>query len=171
MDQLQQQNILSLLGTRKFTLILSNQAILTEDIESRYIGNENLSVNLNQFMYQASQSSVTFQELRGLSFLVLTNIGSWNKIINQNIPETKFLYQQQQETFSEITKYSDFPFFSTNLSDLNPTFEQLQNDEDNRVKIPITDNDAHMTIYGSYLKSQRQSLNNVLEKIIQNWPK
>lgn len=166
-----QQNVLDLLTSRKFTLVLSNQEILTDKIESYFLGTEDLFVNLNQFMYQANQPAVTFKELKGLSFLVLNDIGAWNDVITKNIPETKFLYQQQPATFSEITKYSDFPFFSTNLYKFDPLFDQRGNDEDGRIELPITDNVAHMAIYGSYLKSQQLKIKPILTKIVQNWPK
>ncbi|MFD0897843.1 LysR family transcriptional regulator [Loigolactobacillus binensis] len=168
--QLQQTNIPDLLNRRKFTLLLSDQEIFTDQIESRFLGTERLAVNLNQFMYQANQSAITFKELKGLSFLVLADIGAWNNVINQNIPETKFLYQQQSATFSEITKYSDFPFFSTNLSKFDPQFDQRNNSEDSRIELPITDDAAHMPIYGSYLKSQKPALKVILTEIVQNWP-
>lgn len=108
-----QQNVLDLLTSRKFTLVLSNQEILTDKIESYFPGTEDLFVNLNQFMYQANQPAVTFKELKGLSFLVLNDIGAWNDV---------------------ITKYSDFPFFSTNLSKFDPLFDQRGNDEDGRIE-------------------------------------
>ena len=100
------------------TLIITNQELQTNEIEARYLGTERLSVNLDQFTYQANQTSVTFQELKGLSFVVLGDISLWRAIIQDNIPQAKFLYQAPTTAFTEITKYSNFPYFSTNLSNL-----------------------------------------------------
>ena len=35
----------------------------------------------------------------------------WKNIIEENIPNAKFLYQQDNDTFMEISRYSSFPFF------------------------------------------------------------
>lgn len=169
--QLQQGSLEALLTSRKFNLLLSNQEIMTSEVESQFIGIERLSVNLNKFMYQANQPEITFSELSGLSFLVLDDIGIWKDIIQQNISNTKFLYQPEADTFAEITKYSDFPFFSTNISDLDPQFQQYNLAEDNRITIPITDKAARVEIYANYLKNQRQLVSPVIQQIRTHWPK
>lgn len=170
-SKLQQGSLEKLLTSRKFTLLLSNQEIITSEVESQFIGVEHLSVNLNKFMYQANQSEIAFSELSGLSFLVLDDIGIWKDIIQQNIPNTKFLYQPEADTFTEITKYSDFPFFSTNISKLDPQFQQRNPAEDNRITIPITNQDAQLEIYVNYLKNQRQLVSPIIQQIRNHWPK
>lgn len=76
---------------RQASFIFSNQEILTAGIESRFIGTENLVVHLQRFMYRANQPSITFAELKGISFVVLSAIGIWKDIIQQAIPDAKFL--------------------------------------------------------------------------------
>ena len=155
------------LTTHQFSLIFSNQEIQTDHIESLFIGEEHLDVNLDQFMYLASKQAVTFKELRGLSFIVLSDIGPWKQIIQDNIPEAKFLYQAQRDAMTEITKYSNFPYFSTNVTALEPN--RSTTDED-RVRVPITDDAATMPFYVSYLKSQRSQYRPILKKIVDLWP-
>lgn len=149
------------------SLVLSSHGLTTKQIESQYLGTESLAVNLDQFMYHANQATIRFQELRGLSFLVLQDIGQWRDIIQDQIPGANFLYQAEHTAFTEITQYSDFPYFSTNLSTAIPA-DQAAND--NRVRIPISDTAAQMPIYASYLRSQRQRVMPVLTMIRQAWP-
>ncbi|KRN28718.1 LysR family transcriptional regulator [Lactobacillus selangorensis] len=163
-------DIVPLLDQNQYTVILSDQEIFTDTVESRFLGTEDLTVNLNQFMYLANQPSVQFAELKGLSFLVLADIGPWNDIIKTNIPGAKFLYQQQADTFSELTKYSDFPFFSTNLSRFDPDFSKRLNEDDNRVAIPIADASAKMPVYANYLKRQKNSVAPLLKLAVHQWP-
>lgn len=151
------------------TLVLSDHELLTDDVESRYLGTESLAVNLDQFMYQANQPSVTFAELKGLSFLVLQDIGAWRAIIQREIPDAHFLYQAQRQAFTEITQYSDFPYFSTNLSAYDSQVPAMPR-EDNRVRRPISDASAHLPIYGSYLKAQRHRVTPVLRALTAAWP-
>ncbi|KRN83413.1 LysR family transcriptional regulator [Pediococcus ethanolidurans] len=158
-----------LISTNAYAGIISNQALATTTITSHYLGTEKLAVNLDKFMFQANQSTISFSELKDLSFVVLSDIGPWREIIQKEITDAKFLYQAQREAFAEITKYSDFPYFSTNLSAVDLSFTKLKNN-DNRVLIPITDSSAQMKIYFNYLKEQKKRVAPVITYIQHNWP-
>lgn len=159
------------LTTYAATVMLSDQDLQTATIESRYVGTERLAINLDKFMYQANQPTIRFAELRGLSFLVLQDIGVWRHIIQTEIPDAQFMYQAQRDAFLEITKYSDFPYFSTNLSPLDPDWQPaVSRPNDNRVRIPISDDRAQMPIYASYLTSQRPRVRPVIDQLMAAWP-
>lgn len=149
------------------SIIISDQEIQTDHIESRYLGTENLYVNLDKFMYLANSQQVSFKDLAGLSFVVLNDIGPWKEIIQKYIPNAKFLYQEEWAALTEITKYSNFPFFSTNITTVNP---RQRTSNDDRVRIPITDEAATMTFYASYLKTQKRALTPLITEISQKWP-
>lgn len=170
------------------TVIISNQALAAptvktapttaetptasapDAISATYLGTESLAVNLNQFMYQASQTTVSFADLTGISFLVLTEIGPWRQIIQHYIPQAKFLYQKEQAALTEISRYSDFPYFSTNLSPLDPAFQEKRSAHDSRVQIPISDPAAQMPVYANYLQRNRAQVKPLLEQLIHLWP-
>lgn len=152
------------------SLIFSNQELLTDTIESQYVGEERLQVNLDQFMYLANQATVTFDELKGLSFIVMRAIGPWSDIIKANIADAKFMYQDDREAFAEITAHSRFPFFATNLSQSEPTFDAQVKADTDRVAVPISDDSAQMPIYASYLLSQKQRLSPLIRQLQQQWP-
>ncbi|TYA03891.1 LysR family transcriptional regulator [Lactobacillus sp. CAB1-7] len=165
------QQITDALNNNQYTVIFSDQEIFTDEIESQYIGEERLQVNLDQFTYLANQPTVTFEELQGMSFIVMRAIGPWSAIIQDNIPEAKFMYQDDRDAFAEITKYSRFPFFTTNLSQSDPFFnEQVKNDKD-RVTVPISDDSVKMVVYANYLIAQKKHLAPMLSEIQQQWPK
>lgn len=152
--------------SHQYSLIITNQEIQTDLIESRYLGQERLFVNLDQFMYLANQQQVTFKELAGLSFVVLNEIGPWKQIIQNNIPKAKFLYQAEYDSMRELTKYTNFPFFTTNITNNDNTTY----DTSDSVRIPITDNTATMTFYAAYLKSQRKIIAPLAKKLAEIWP-
>ncbi|ANZ62892.1 LysR family transcriptional regulator [Secundilactobacillus paracollinoides] len=162
-------NLVALLDSNAFTLIFTNQEISTPTVESRFIGTENLAVNLDQFMYQANQTSVSFNNLKGLSFVVLGAIGPWRDIIQKAIPDATFMYQAEQEAMKQLTTYANFPYFTSNLSMLDPGFRQ-QLKEDDRVNLPITDESAHMPIYASYLKTEKRRVATVIQMMGAQWP-
>lgn len=164
---IQSQDVTKKLQELQYSLIFSQKEIQTEQIESVYVGQERLSVHLDKFMYLANQRSITFEELKGLSFVVMDDIGPWKTIVQDNIPNAKFLYQAQRDSLNEITKYTKFPYFTTNITNL--TDESKISDID-RVQIPITDSTAAMPFYTSYLKIQHPRLKPIVKRIIEIWP-
>lgn len=107
------------------------------------------------------QKTVTFKELRGLSFLVANDIGTWKDIIQDYIPKAKFLYQENLAALSELTQYSSFPVFRTNLSSI-----RINDDKnDGRRLIPISDEEATVEVYACYLKNNRHDLQVIFDKV------
>lgn len=160
----QPQDVLKGLESNQYTFCFTSHEIQTDQVESLYVGTEHLYVNLDRFMFLASKQAVSFKELQELSFIVLNDIGPWKQIIQNHIPNAKFLYQAEQDALTEITRYSNFPYFSTNVTVHEP---QHKND---RVPIPITDAAATMSFYISYLKTQRKRLQPVFKQLIALWP-
>ncbi|MCT4486504.1 LysR family transcriptional regulator [Levilactobacillus parabrevis] len=159
----------ALLTDNTYSLLFSSQPLQTSTVTSSYLGNERLSINLNRFMYQANQSSITFDELKNLSFLVLTDIGPWRAVIQHAIPNAKFLYQEQREAFEEISKYADFPYFSTNLSNSDAHFPK-PTPEDGRVRVPISDEQASIAVYAAYLRSNTAAVTPIITTLTEAWP-
>lgn len=159
----------ALLTNNTYSLLFSSQPLQTSTVTSSYLGNERLSINLNRFMYQANQSSITFNELKNLSFLVLTDIGPWRAVIQHAIPNAKFLYQEQREAFEEISKYADFPYFSSNLSNSDAHFPK-PTPEDGRVRVPISDERAHIAVYAAYLRSNTAVVKPIITTLTEAWP-
>ncbi|MFC6181516.1 LysR family transcriptional regulator [Lactiplantibacillus daowaiensis] len=163
------QSIETTLIQRDQTVILSNQSLTSPLVTSTRIGTERLAVNLNKFMYQANQTTVTFAELANMSFIVLSDIGPWRTIIQQAIPQANFFYQKERAALAEITKYADFPYFSTNLSPLDPAAKSITAD-DSRVQIPISDPSAQMTVYATYLTTNQTQVQPLIQQLQSAWP-
>lgn len=153
-----------------YSVIFSNQSINTDHISSKLIGVEKLSVHLNKFMYQANQEKITFAELKDLSFIVMNDIGPWRQIIQKAIPDAHFFYQGQRDAFSEITRFSDFPFFSTNLAPLDPAYQAPLANDDGRATLPITDNSAKMAIYATYLTQDQSQVLPLINQLTETFP-
>ncbi|WP_204121226.1 MULTISPECIES: LysR family transcriptional regulator [Levilactobacillus] len=158
------------LRNHEYTLVFTNHPLDATDITSNLIGPENLAIHLNKFMYQANQSAVTFADLAGLSFVVPVDIGPWRAIIQDNIPDAKFFYQKEREAMAEITKFSDFPYFATNVSPFDPTLPPQATANDNRRLLPISDAAAHMAIYASYLTATTSRVTPVITTLKDAWP-
>ncbi|WP_203639763.1 LysR family transcriptional regulator [Levilactobacillus wangkuiensis] len=158
------------LRNHAYTLVFTNHPLTATDITNQLIGTENLAIHLNKFMYQANQSTVTFADLAGLSFVVPVDIGPWRAIIQDNIPDAKFFYQKEREALAEITKFSDFPYFATNVSPFDPTLPLEATVNDNRRLLPISDAAAHMSIYANYLTAATSRVTPVITTLRASWP-
>lgn len=169
-DVLPDNKVESALINNEADIILSDQEIISDQVESQYLGEERLQVNLDKFTFLANQKTVTFQELKGMSFIVMNNIGLWREVIQNDIPDAQFMYQESREAFTEITSHSSFPFFTTNLSQVNPFFKESLEENDDRVAVPISDESAQMVNYATYLTSQKRRLKPLIDEIRQQWP-
>ncbi len=136
------------------------------DIESMYLGEEHLSVKIDKFDPLSQKKSVTFADLRGLTFLSVGEVGPWRQITESNIPYARFLYQEDVGALDELTNHSTFPVFRTNL-----TKAGIHDDpDDDRVLVPIDDPANKIEIYGTYLTSQRQIVQPFLKDFVKKWP-
>lgn len=158
--------IIADLTDNRYSFIISNQEIQSDEIESLYLGKETLNVNLDQFMIQSQQPTITFEELRGLSFVVLNDIGPWKQVIQDNIPDAKFLYQTQWDALREITNYSSFPYFTTNITE---KLGERQNVDTNQVMVPISSPAAAMDFYLNYQPSQRKLVRSLVDQLHKIW--
>lgn len=165
-----QDNILSDLRTRKEKLIFTTAEIMDNDVESLYLGNEYLGVSIDKFNPLSQRAKLSFKDLAGLSFLVVQNIGPWRQLVEEHIPDATFLYQEDLTAMSQISCYSNFPFFYSNLTINNPATESRFG-SGTRNTIPIDDPANKMEIYATYLKDDQPSLQPLLKQMIKQWPK
>lgn len=164
------EDVINDLHTLKEKLIFTNQEISTDDIESMYLGIEYLGVGIDKFNPLSQRESVSFVDLQGLSFILVSDIGPWRKVVEDNIPHASFLYQEDLKALSQISRYSSFPFFFSNLTEAtSATSSRFDNDNRNTVK--INDPNNRIEFYGSYLKSERKTIQPLPKKLAQQWPK
>lgn len=163
-------NVLSDLRTRKEKLVFTTSEITTDDVESLYLGKEYLGVSIDKFNPLAQRNKVSFADLAGLSFLVVQNIGPWRQLVEDQIPDATFLYQEDLTAMSQISRYSNFPFFYSNLTISNPATES-RFDSGTRNNVAIDDPANQMEVYATYLKDEQRSLQPLLKGLIKQWPK
>ncbi len=160
-------SVLNDLNTQKAKLIFTNKEFETDDVESMYLGVEYLSVQIDKFNPLSQRKQVSFNDLAGLSFLVVQDISPWRDVVEENIPNATFLYQ---ENLNAITRYSNFPFFFSNLTQAEEVVT-TRSPNDNRTPVKIDDPNNQMEVYGTYLKSNRDAVQPLLKEIINSWPK
>lgn len=161
-------SVLNDLRTYKERIIFTKDEFDEDDVESMYLGKEELAIRIDKMNPLAQKKSVTFKDLAGLTFLVVQDIGPWTSIIESNIPDARFLYQKDLLALDELTHYSNFPVFRSNLTLATGYNER---DDDDRVLVPIEDKNNSIELYGTYLKNQRSIVQPFLKQFVQDWPK
>ena len=102
---------------------------------------ENLSIAVTKDHALADYTSVSFTDLNGYNFLLMSQIGFWYDMVHEEMPASKFLVQSNHFEFEELVQHSYLPRFVTDYSRVQQSLE------DNRIIIPISDPKAHVTYY------------------------
>lgn len=129
-----------------YTFIIMPYEIKDNDIESIMFMEEQLYFSLPHNHHLAHQKAISLKEMDGEKMLLMSNIGFWNQMHNETMPNTKFLIQQDRSVFYDLIELSSLPSFT---SDFSMKYDGIP---PNRVIIPITDKEAHATFYCCYLK-------------------
>lgn len=101
---------------------------------------ENLFVYAPATDELAGRPSVSFTELDGRTFLMSAAVGFWGPVVKRAMPNARFVEQADPTVLSELQRTSDLLAFITDVSHFTHPNEQ-------RVRIPIRDADAHATFY------------------------
>jgi len=114
-----------------------------EDVSltSKRIGEEHLKVVLMKEHRLADRKSVIFSDLNGENMLLYSEIGFWKDVVDENMPDTRFLIQSERYTFAELIRNSVLPFFTTEKAQGNLNLTE------NRVILPITDDEANPSFF------------------------
>ena len=110
-------------------------------ISRKYI-REHLNLSVSIIHPAASRKSVTFAEMNRQNFLMLSQVGVWEEIVRREMPDSHFYKQESMEALSDLTRLSELPSFSTNI-----TLQVSGGERRNRANIPFSDDSAELSFY------------------------
>nr|WP_238142809.1 LysR family transcriptional regulator [Ligilactobacillus salivarius] len=155
---------------RKETMIITDREVDDPRVESLYLGEEYLGVAIDNFNPLAQRTSVTFADLAGMDFVVAHDIGPWRAVIEEQIPGAHFLYQQDLSALEQISKYSAFPFFYSNLTrSLRMTDERFM--PHTRTAVSIADPANRIDFYATFLGDNRRLALPIQQYLAQHRPR
>ena len=89
----------------------------------------------------ASRTGVSFAGMNGTSFLMVSEVGFWSRVVREHMPASRFLLQDSSEALAEVADSSSLPTFATNFSmDCGYTHQD-------RTAVPFTDAEAQATYW------------------------
>lgn len=109
---------------------------------------ENLFFYLHKQHRYASRKSLAVSEMNGENMLLFQDIGFWYDLVRKKMPDSRFLMQTERYSFGELILNSTLPVFT---SDAYP--KDFPDSE--RVRIPITDPEFHITYYLACKKADK----------------
>lgn len=168
-SDLVESNFENLLADHQVTCLLLNFPIEDRDITSTYLDTESMSVNLPAECNLNQYKELSFKMLKGKTILSPSPIGFWTKIYQDEIPDSKIIFQNESSEYSEILQYSVLPFFTTNLTSLDSQWGL--NLPNNRSVRPLKDEVAHQKFYACYLKQNKDRVQPLIEKLQDQWSK
>lgn len=89
----------------------------------------------------ARRKSLSFSEMNGENMLLMPDIGFWDFVTTDKMPDSRFLTQSDRFSFNELVQASSLPAFT---SDLAEKYSQVPS---GRVNIPILDEDSSVSYY------------------------
>lgn len=100
---------------------------------------ENLFVCVPPDHELAKREALSCADINGFNFLLRTELGFWDTLCREKMPASKFLVQPDAAVFDELVRASTLPCFTTDYGG----FQAYPN----RINIPLTDDEAHVTFY------------------------
>lgn len=101
---------------------------------------ENLSVTLPPNHPLAARRQVTFADLAGETFLIMTEIGFWRDIVDREIPDATYIEQRDRVVFTQLSYSTPYCTFITDAP--------FQSDPvPGRAVVPIVDEGAHAVFH------------------------
>ena len=142
-----------------FQIITLKTAVSDKDLCCRMIGVEQLRISVMPAHPAAALKSVSFSDINGGTFLTYKNIGVWLDISRENMPNTRFIFQDGMEEYLEVVRSSSLPTFDTDLGNM------LFGESPNRVSVPISDASAKMTYYAVYDLKNRNRFDKIIKAL------
>lgn len=93
--------------------------------------------------------------------LLFQDIGFWHDLVVEKMPDSRFLVQTERYTFMELIENSTMPVFTTDY--LSDSFSRSSPAAD-RVAVPITDPEFHVSYYLACRRENRSKLQNFFQE-------
>lgn len=143
-----EDELLEGLGNSIYQFVILTHQVEDETLICEKYGDEQLFVSLPKKHRLSKKKKLSFRELNGESFLMLSEVGIWDKLVRDNMPDSSFLIQNDQNALGELIEASNLPNFATDIT--IRAYENMQipsRNTSDRVLIPISDESATMDFY------------------------
>ena len=154
-----EQELLDGLKRGRFQLIMLSCEITEKGLCCQKIGTEHLQLSVLPAHPAAVMDSVSFANINSGSFLVYRNLGVWEDIGRDYMPNARFIFQNGMDEYLEVVSASSLPTFDTDWGVI------LYGQRTNRVSVPISDSAAKRTFYTVYKDCDRDKFDKIVVQL------
>ena len=154
-----EQELLDGLKRGEFQLITLSNEVTESGLYCQKIGTEHLRLSILPAHPAATMDSVSFSDINSGSFLVYKNLGVWENIGRECMPNAHFIFQQGMDEYLEVVGASSLPTFDTDWGVI------LYGQMTNRVSIPINGSAAKRTFYAVYKEDDRNRFDKLIKQL------
>ena len=143
----------------KAQIVIAPYEIKRDDIICVPYIEEDLFVSVPPGHRLADKEEICLRDLDGETMLLYSNIGFWHEMHMRTTPNTHFIYQGDREAFRAIVNASTLPSFTSNMS------IKREGKPKDRIIIPISDEDAHVTFHVCIRRKDRPQFTHLLKEL------
>lgn len=148
-----EETLLPELLKNTYQIIITSRPIESLGILCREFCTEQLFLTIPPAHPLADRTDgIYLDDLAGETMLLIKDIGIWRELVDSKMSQTRFILQEEGETFSALVQASALPAFATNLTIRN------RNRDQNRSVIPILDPESSITFYCSVREANKNYL-------------
>lgn len=122
-------------------------------------GEEHLLFSLPSTHPLSGSQALHLSDLNGETMLLRSNLGFWERLGGEKMPDTRFLVQEEDFAFDELVRASALPCFASDL------VTKREGAMPNRVMVPILDPEANVTFYCLCQEKDRQRFSRFFSKL------
>ncbi len=148
------------LKNNEFQLIVLSHPVDNSGLVCRFYMQEHLFINMNNMNPMAMSPGITFDEMAGQSFIMHAQVGIWENILLEHVPNIKFYKDEDLASLSILVNSSLLPSFSTDY-----TQRTMPTRWPNRSQVPITNPEAIQKFYLVYSKKSSKKLQKLFDLI------
>jgi len=90
----------------------------------------------------SSFKEISFADMNGQNFLMLSDVGYWAELVRRNMPDSRFIIQNNLQDLGELISSSALPAFASNI-----TIKRGIRNTDGRIAVPFSDDDAKLDFF------------------------
>lgn len=135
------RRLLAGLESNIYQLIVVNKKPEGKPYYCKECGKESLMFALPKGHRYSRRKSLSFAEMNGENVLLMSDIGFWNFVQTQKMPDSRFLTQSSRFNFNELVQASSLASFTSDLA------EKYTEVPSGRINVPISDEEATATYY------------------------
>lgn len=148
-----EDRLLSGLENSEYSMVILNHPLENGTYFCQKYTTEQLYLSVTSFHPASTYPKISFAEMDGQNFIMYAHVGFWEEIVRDKMPHSKFFLQADLDAVGELTRYSDLPSFSSDI-----TLQTSESRHANRIAIPFSDPESFATYYLICMKENVKNL-------------